>query len=184
MPVAGEIVDVLDENGIPTGLAKPRAFVHRDGDWHRTVHVWVTNGRGEVLFQKRSMAKESFPGAWDVSAAGHVESGETSSGAAIKELVEELGVRVLPLDLRLLFSMKNTSVQNNGAFVDNEISDVYVVRRDVDIKEIIPQESELSGVRFVPIAELARIADQPDPAYAPHQDEYRRVYEYFRPIVA
>ena len=38
----GELFDVVRGDGAPTGRIKPRAAVHRDGDWHRAVHVWVT----------------------------------------------------------------------------------------------------------------------------------------------
>jgi isopentenyldiphosphate isomerase len=179
MPSPVEMIDVVDENGVPTGRIKPRTSIHRDGDWHKTVHVWIANSRGEVLFQKRSLTKESYPGAWDVSAAGHIESGETSAAAAIKELGEELGITVPPQDLRFLFSQKSASVLNNGAFVDNEINDVYVVCLDLDPDAIRVQESEVSGVRFVRKEELGRLAKHPDNSFVPHDREYLRVYEYF-----
>ena len=172
-----EMLDVVDENGVPTGAVKPRALIHRDGDRHRTVHIWIVNGQGDILFQKRSAAKESFPDLWDVSAAGHVESGETSMAAAIKEVREELGLHIEPQDLRLLFSQRSTSIQNQGRFVDNEISDVYLVRREIDIKDIHPQESEVSGVRYVGRGEFARLAENRDPGFTPHDEEYRRLYE-------
>ena len=36
-----EEFDVLDAEGRPTGRVKARSAVHRDGDWHAAVHVWV-----------------------------------------------------------------------------------------------------------------------------------------------
>ena len=174
-----EMISVVDENGFPTGQTKPRASVHANGDWHRTVHVWIANSRREVLFQKRSLTKESFPGAWDISAAGHIESGETSMAAAIKEVREELGISLGPQNLQFLFSQKSSSVQRSGVFIDNEISDVYMVRLDIDIEEVCIQTSEVSGVRFVPLPDVARLADHRDPAFVPHDEEYRRLYDYF-----
>ena len=59
--------------------------MHRDGDWHRSVHVWVVDtaeaGRGaaRVLLQRRSEHKDTYPGHWDVSVAGHVEAGDGPS---------------------------------------------------------------------------------------------------------
>jgi isopentenyldiphosphate isomerase len=54
-----------------------------------------------VFLQKRSMAKDLFPGAWDSSAAGHVGAGEDYDGTARRELEEELGCRPAEAPQRL-----------------------------------------------------------------------------------
>jgi len=61
---------------------------------HRAVHILVFNSSGELFIQKRSMSKDNDPGLWDSSAAGHVDSGEDYYDCAIRELGEELGIRV------------------------------------------------------------------------------------------
>jgi hypothetical protein len=52
------------QKGPPTTLKvnKPRQAVHRDGDWHRAVHIWLINSKGELVLQKRSKFKDTFPG--------------------------------------------------------------------------------------------------------------------------
>lgn len=72
---------------------RPRGEVHRRGLKHRAVHVLVFNRRGEVFLQKRALTKDSFPGAWDSSASGHLRPGESYDAAALRELAEELGLR-------------------------------------------------------------------------------------------
>lgn len=62
-----EYLDVLDEQGNLTGIKKPRKQVHMDGDWHRTIHVWIVNEKGEILLQRRCATKDSFPNMLDVS---------------------------------------------------------------------------------------------------------------------
>src|SRR5215218_4884038 len=37
----GELFDVVTSGGEPTGIVKPRWQVHRDGDWHRSIHLWI-----------------------------------------------------------------------------------------------------------------------------------------------
>lgn len=69
-----------------------RGEVHRLGLMHRSVHILVFNSAGEFFIQKRSMSKDSNPGLWDSSAAGHVERGEDYLGCARRELGEELGI--------------------------------------------------------------------------------------------
>ena len=88
-----EIFDVVNECDEIIGRETRRA-VHRLGLKHRAVHVLLFNGRGEVFLQKRSMAKDCFPGVWDSSASGHLDSGEDYDACAVRELREELGLEV------------------------------------------------------------------------------------------
>ena len=94
-PAAVEWLDVVDAENRVVGRA-PRDVVHRDGHRHRSVHMLLLDGRGRVFVQRRSETKDTNPGLWDSSAAGHVDSGESAPDAAVRELREELGVRVAP----------------------------------------------------------------------------------------
>ena len=95
-----EIFDVCNDRDEVIGR-NTRAEVHRLGLRHRAVHVLVFNARGEVFLQKRSMTKDTFPGAWDSSAAGHLNSGENYDACAVRELHEELGILAEPGPERL-----------------------------------------------------------------------------------
>jgi isopentenyl-diphosphate delta-isomerase type 1 len=86
-----EYFDVVNERDEVIGRER-RAEVHRRGLRHRAVHVLVFNARGQVFLQKRSQHKDTFPGAWDSSASGHVESGEDYETCVGRELREELGL--------------------------------------------------------------------------------------------
>ncbi|MDD2710267.1 MAG: 16S rRNA (adenine(1518)-N(6)/adenine(1519)-N(6))-dimethyltransferase RsmA [Verrucomicrobiae bacterium] len=90
-PGRGEWFDVVDEKDSVVGREK-RAEVHRRGLRHRAVHVFLWNHRGELLLQKRSLSKDTAPGLWDSSAAGHLDAGETCEEAAPRECREETGV--------------------------------------------------------------------------------------------
>ena len=73
-----EYFDVCDAAGEPTGAVVARDVAHREGIRHRTAHVWVVRrvgGRWQVLLQKRAAHKDSFPGKYDTSSAGHVRAG-------------------------------------------------------------------------------------------------------------
>lgn len=86
-----EIFDIVNDRDEVIGQL-PRRQVHRDGRKHRAVHILVFNARNEVFLQKRSMKKDTHPGAWDSSSSGHVDSGEDYDASAIRELREELGL--------------------------------------------------------------------------------------------
>lgn len=88
-----EWLDIVDECDTVIGR-DTRARVHTLGHLHRSSHIVLHNSRGEVFIQLRSMSKDSGPGLWDISAAGHVDSGETYIDCAVRELHEELGITV------------------------------------------------------------------------------------------
>ena len=73
---------IVDENGQTTGETVTRSQAHAEGIRHRTAHIWVVRENGdktEVLLQKRAMNKDSFPGRYDTSSAGHIQAEEISS---------------------------------------------------------------------------------------------------------
>ena len=92
----------FDSNNISLGLTKSRALVHEDGDWHRTVHIYVKNKQGNILVHLRSPNKDSHPNKWDARFGGHVSKGISYNEAAKKELEEEIGIKVLGADLKMV----------------------------------------------------------------------------------
>jgi 16S rRNA (adenine1518-N6/adenine1519-N6)-dimethyltransferase len=122
----GERLDVTDAGDVVTGTAT-REEIHARGLLHRAIHVMVFNRRGEVLLQKRSMAKDSHPGAWGSSVSGHVDAGETYDEAAVRELAEEMGIRVErpPEEIARIQA---------GAATEGEHVRVYRVRHDGKVR--------------------------------------------------
>jgi isopentenyl-diphosphate Delta-isomerase len=100
--MAEEIFDVVNDHDEVIDQ-KPRREVHRLGLKHRAVHIIVTNAKGDVFMQKRSLSKDSSPGLWDTSAAGHVDSGETYDTCSIRELREEIGLSITQPPRRLCY---------------------------------------------------------------------------------
>ena len=97
-----EIFDIIDENGNPTGKTVERSIAHAEGIRHRTAHIWIIrrkNGR-QRSSSKRSRNKDSFPGKFDTSSAGHIQAGDEPLESALRELKEELGIHAVPEDLQ------------------------------------------------------------------------------------
>lgn len=88
-----EIFDVVNERDEVIGR-ETRREVHRIGLKHRAVHVFVFNARGEVFLQKRSITKDTHPGVWDSSASGHLDCGEDYDACVMRELREEIGLKL------------------------------------------------------------------------------------------
>ena len=102
-----ERFDLVDEDCRLVGSTKPRSEVHRDGDWHQAVHVWVLfYDTWRVVMQRRCKHKDSWPLMWDISAAGHVTAGGKPLETAKRELAEELGLEFPDNAFRYLFRNK------------------------------------------------------------------------------
>lgn len=88
-----ELLEVVDERNQVIGQLT-RGEIHQRRLRHRAAHILIFNDQGELFLQKRSMKKDEFPGDWDSSAAGHAEIGESYDHCILRELQEELGIRL------------------------------------------------------------------------------------------
>ena len=154
-----EYLDIVNETGQPTGETVSRDVAHRDGIRHRTAHVWVarkTDAGYEILLQKRSMEKESFPGLFDTSSAGHIPAGEEPLPSALRELSEELGIQAEPEQLVFAgtFLIQYEKMFHGRLFKDNEVTSVFVYSEPVDIRTLILQKSEVDEVRWFSLDEV------------------------------
>ena len=122
------------------------------------IQVRRKNGVLEVLLQKRSDEKDSFPGCYDISSAGHIPAGQGFVDSALRELKEELGVTAQPQDLILCGqrSFQFSAVFHGKPFKDNQVSNVYLLWLDRDAEEFTLQKEEISAVRWMPLADCLR----------------------------
>jgi isopentenyldiphosphate isomerase len=131
-----EIFDVVNERDEVVD-AKPRNVVHAQGLLHRAVHVLVFNSCGEIFLQKRSMKKDRQPGVWDSSCSGHVDSGEIYDETVVRELREELGLKLNSLPQKLF---------KIDACVETDAEFVWVYRCENDGPfQLHPDEIETGG---------------------------------------
>jgi len=184
-----EWFDVLDQTDLHTIVGKKlRHEVHRDGDWHRAVHVWLYDPASDaVLLQLRSAAKDTHPLCWDVSAAGHLHSGEHDlSTAAKRELEEELGIG--SVEPELLFTVRSEYVDDH--LRDREVQSVYVVcipgaataTANADEADALGtsatshtfllQKEEVEQVRWMPLSEYLAAVEQHRAGYVPRPQAY------------
>lgn len=166
-----EHLDVLTKSGQKTGISKPRGDVHRDGDYHRAVHVWIfAENTQQLLLQRRADCKDSYPGLWDISSAGHISAGDPSLVSARRELQEELGIN-LPKDaFEMIFIFLQECVINDGKFINNEFNDVYLVTTldPIPLEAFTLQESEVSAVKYISYEEYRSLLAKEDPEYVPY----------------
>jgi len=95
-----ELFDVVDEHDHVIGQATRRE-VHACGWCHRAVHVFLVNRAGRIFLHQRSLTKDSHPGLWNSSCAGHVIAGDDYDVTVSRELEEELGCTLVSAPRRL-----------------------------------------------------------------------------------
>ncbi len=146
-----EYLDVYDEVENHTGNF-PRDEVHKRGLWHRVFHCLIVterNGVPTAVLQQRSELKAAFPGLLDISSAGHLAAGETPLDG-LRELEEELGVRVEPTELYELGVRR--LVDNNGeGRLNRELAHVFLLRDDRPLDQYSVGSDEVDAVYDVPI---------------------------------
>ena len=170
-----EILDVINEKG-KVLYQKGREEILRDGDLHRTVHIWVVNSNKEILVQKRSPKKDTLPNLWAISCAGHVKAGEDNITTALRELKEELHIIKKPEDLEYLFSVRRKEDFAGGSL--NCLDDVYLVTEDLDVENTKLQISELTDIKYVYYEYLEQIYKNHDPEYVPYCEEHELLFKY------
>mgnify|MGYP001595519605 CR=1 FL=1 len=88
-----ELFDLVNEDDKVIGRAL-RKEVHCDKFLiHRSVTVLVFIN-GQLLLQKRSRTKDTYPFYWTSSCSGHVTAGDSYEETAKRELSEELGLKI------------------------------------------------------------------------------------------
>lgn len=136
--MAKELWDILDENGNQTGRTIERGKPLQAGEYMLAVHIYIVNSKGEYLMQKRSRTKEVLPGVWDTT-GGAVTSGEGSRLGALREVEEEIGIKLTLEELEYV-----ARIQREQSFVD-----IWFLKKDFEAEACILQEEEVEAVKWI-----------------------------------
>ncbi len=173
-----EYFDILDENGNKIGKTKLRSEVHKDGDWHKAIHIWIINDNGDILLQRRCATKDSHPNMLDISCVGHLTVGDDSITGAIRELKEELNLDIKQEDLQFIKTLKRSS-KYTETFINNEFDDLYILRTNKGIDDMKFQEEEISELFFVPYKEFKKMVNNRQPDLLIYTEEFEILFKMF-----
>jgi 8-oxo-dGTP diphosphatase len=88
--------------------------------------------------------------------AGHLSAGESAAAAAVRETLEELGLELAADELVPLAKTREQSVFDDGRWIENEIHEVYAVRREIDPRALWPDPAEVLEVMLAEPEDLDR----------------------------
>jgi len=139
----------VDENDNQIGIgSKQEAW--KTGVRHRVSRIFLFNSKGEMLIQKRADNRESLPGRWDQSAAGHVDEGESYLEAANREMNEEVGVQGVVLKE---VGKNKTDERDEQDKIKNRYAMLYVASYD---RPVNFNQEEVSEVRWIKPDDLSK----------------------------
>lgn len=175
-----ELFDILNEKGEKTGQTMTRREVHRTGALHGSVHIWIIRRRLEgleVLLQRRAHDKDSYPDCYDAASTGHIDAGEDSLTAAVREVSEELGIKASPSELIPLFRqrVREDNVFRRKRFINNEINRVYLLRRNIRDEELDFEREEISELKWFGAEQLTKLLEENAEEFCVDIEELREV---------
>lgn len=109
-----EILDIVDEYDRVVGTATRRECNSNPDLIHRAAYVLIFNSEGKLFLHKRSQTKDTCPGMWSVSVAGHVGSGQSYGETIVREMKEEIGV-VLKVEFLDKFLLRHVNENEYSA---------------------------------------------------------------------
>lgn len=170
-----ELWQLYSEQGEPLpGQGAAKADVFNNGTLHAASHVWMwrrTDHGPEVLLQKRASHKMTWPDCYDISAAGHIDLGETPLQAALRESKEEIGLEIPPAKLQL-FSVYRAHLRASKDAVENEFQWLYILEITEDAQQFTMQAKEVSSVEWKPLADFTTETRGVSEDYVPHGELY------------
>jgi isopentenyldiphosphate isomerase len=154
-----ERFDIYTRDGVHLGV-KDRADVHREGDWHRSIHIWVVRpSERALLIQQRAADKDTWPGYWDASVGGHLSAGEIYEDA-YREVEEELGVRIDPETFVPLgvFAVALTP-PDQPLSTDRELCLVALAKDERPLHSYPFDTTEVAAIAWLPLSGLRGLID-------------------------
>lgn len=172
-----EYIDIIDENGNLTEKKEERSIIHKNGLWHKTIHVWIINDNNELLIQQRSSNKEINSDKWTTSVSGHLDSGDTNITGALREIQEEIGLTVNSDELIYIGSIKEHHV-HRADYINNELVDIFIVYRNINLNSLTFQKDEVQDAKYISLQQFKKLVLTNDSSLAEHKDVYLKTIEY------
>lgn len=155
-----EYWDVYNIDGRKLGYTKRSDEKFHEGEYHIGASLWIASSQGGLLIQKRAASKKVCPNLWSIT-GGKVRAGESSITACLREVEEEIGLKLCEHDISFLYR----SVGKDMLFDD------YITIVDFQIDNAVLNSSEVSEMKWASLDEIMRL-------YAVNQFMYNNCFDF------
>jgi 8-oxo-dGTP pyrophosphatase MutT (NUDIX family) len=142
-----EILDLFDKNGNKLNKTAIRGTQLSKDEYCMGVDIWIKNNLEQILLTQRHPSK-SYPLKWECC-GGWVISGEDSLFGALREVEEEIGIR--------LNGKNGKKIKRWIWGKENMIVDVFLFRSNIEIKQVILQKDEVLNIQGVEKEEIIKM---------------------------
>lgn len=140
-----EFVDIYNKRHEKLNYTKGRKELEQ-GEYRLSCFAWIVNEQKEILIQQRLATAHNAPNMWETVSGGAIE-GDDSLRGILRELEEELGIRPDINDLAFI-----------GSYVRyNDFVEVWVLKSNVNIGDLLLQEDEVQDVKWVTTSEYEKM---------------------------
>ena len=144
-----EILDIYDGNKIKTSKKYVRGTNNlKENEYVIVVEVLILNSKNDILLSQRAGNKKLNPLKWETT-QGSVKSGENSKEAAVRELDEELGIRMDTENLNYSKTIKDET--------EHIFKDMFWIKKDIKINDIKLADGEVIDAKWVTIEEFEKM---------------------------
>ncbi len=170
-----ELLDIYTEHDEPTGQTKFRSDIHKDGDWHRTVNVYVVNEKGEYLVLLCPPPRGLDSQVWGTRFGGHVSAGQTYDEAVVREFKEETGLSVALADFT---SLGIYPFERNSW--NREHTKIFYYLFTGDIKDLVLDSEEVVRVEWMSAQEIIDSMQQQARQWATTHSDFEFVHGMYQ----
>lgn len=167
---------VYDKNGdLKRKIEKEHELSLNNKEWLKGVTCFVLNEKGHVLIEKRAN-KGLTPGKIDLC-SGHVDEDETPTQAIIRELGEELGIRLDEAINVIKLTSKEMPLQfKNSDRTLQFLITAYCLKRNSS--EVNIQKEEVDKIAWIPLEtcfELIKSGKTKFPSNYDYEEVFKRL---------
>lgn len=141
-----EIFDIYNADLMPTGRTFCEQSELKSGEYGLLVHI-IIKCKSRFLLQQRALCKKFYPGQWDTT-CGKVRAGESALNGAIREVYEELGIKSVESEYKMLYGK---------IYAEKVFLTIFLLEKDFDLSEIRIKEDEVADVKLCSLEEMTEI---------------------------